>query len=250
MEVIDTNAWFGRGMLGPLPGSPDEVVDAARAVGIDRVCLTPLDAIWYHNPHLGNDELYRIADRRAAVLPVPLLDPTIASWADELALAVTRQAAMVKLAPAYSGYEPAAAEPLLAAAEAAVMPVVVQVRVEDPRYHHPRARVPDADVAAIARLAGRRPRLRLVLGGASTAALLAVAHELRDLAGLFADLSQADGLDAVRRLVDAGLLPKLLFATHAPLFAPLAGLARVLPELDDVSAAAVLGGNARRLLRL
>jgi predicted TIM-barrel fold metal-dependent hydrolase len=72
---------------------------------------------------------------------------------------------------------------------------------------------------------------------------------LRALPHFYADVSQADGLDAVRLLVEEGLGDKLLFGSHAPFFIPQAALARVVIDLSDADAAAVLGGNAARALR-
>ena len=47
---------------------------------------------------------------------------------------------------------------------------------------------------------------------------------------------------------DAGAGRRLLWASHAPLFMPRAAVARVLADLDDTEAWALLHGNARDLL--
>ena len=65
---------------------------------------------------------------------------------------------------------------------------------------------------------------------------------------IYAETSQMDGVDSLALMVDAGLSSRLLFATHAPLFMPLAGIARILLDLNEADATALLGGNARRLL--
>jgi predicted TIM-barrel fold metal-dependent hydrolase len=250
MLIIDINAWTGSGSTYRVPGSVDQVLDALTQIGVSRACLTPLEAVWLHNPHLANDDLFSAAHTRPQMLAVPLLDPTVPTWGEQLARAVGERAVMVKLVPAYSRYDMTAAGPLLDALREMGLAVIVQVRVEDPRHHHPLAQVPDFPAEDIACMARQRPGLRVVIGGAPTGSILALRDQLVELPDLYADLSQADGTDAVRRMVDAGLLRKLLFGTHAPMFEPLAGLARVLPELDDASAAAILGDNAARLLGL
>src|SRR5436853_283644 len=83
-----------------------------------------------------------------------------------------------------------------------------------------------------------------ILGGARTGEIRALRERLREMPHFYADVSQADGLDAVRLLVDESLGDKLLFGSHAPLFMPHAALARVVTDLTDTDAAAILGGNA------
>ena len=100
----------------------------------------------------------------------------------------------------------------------------------------------------MADLARRNPRVAVVIGGATWSAILALAPQILALERLYADVSQADGMDSLLRMVEAGLTPRLLFGTHAPFFVPLAGLARVVLDLEAPEAEAVLGGNARRLL--
>ncbi len=248
MEIVDVNAWTGHWGTYTVPGTVDAVRRQLLDVGVTRICLAPLEAVWAHNPHHRNTTVYQAAARFADITPVPVLDPTIASWPEELHRARQAGVRLVKLVPAYSRYDLGTAEPLLDALEEACLTVLVQLRLEDPRCHHPMACVEDFPAADVARMAQRRPRLTVIIGGATTANLVALKAPLRDLPSLYADISQADGMDAVRRLVDAGLHTRLLFGTHAPLFEPLAGLARVLPELDDQTAAAVLGRNASAVL--
>ena len=98
--------------------------------------------------------------------------------------------------------------------------------------------------------AERRPDLKLVMGGASAAALRDFATHVRDLPGLYVDTSQVDGVDGVKTLVDAGLEDKLLFGSHAPVFMPAAAFARVLNDLPDDGSMAIMEDNAAGLLRV
>ena len=55
-------------------------------------------------------------------------------------------------------------------------------------------------------------------------------------------------MDSLKVFVDEGLTHKLLFGSHAPLFIPFSALARVVNDLNDDDARAILGGNAERIL--
>ena len=81
------------------------------------------------------------------------------------------------------------------------------------------------------------------------AAIQEARTEIAKLPNLFAETSQLDGVGSIESLVEAGLTPKILFGTHSPFFIPLAGLARVLNDLEDGTAYNILGGNAQKLLK-
>jgi predicted TIM-barrel fold metal-dependent hydrolase len=247
--VTDINAFAGHWPFLPVRGDLEAVRESLRAVGVDQICVSPLEAAWCRNPHLSNTALYRAAEAFADVWPLPVLDPTVATWRDELARAMgAPQVRLVRLLPTYSPYSLAQGNELLGALREAGLAALVQTRLEDPRSQHPLAAVPDLPAAEVAEAAARHLGLTMILGGARTAEIRALRDRLRDLPHFYADVSQADGLDAVRLLVDEGLGDKLLFGSHAPLFIPHAALSRVFTDLDDETAAAILGGNAGRAL--
>ena len=248
MEIVDVCAWTGHWGSLRLPGAADRVVASLEEVGVESVLLSPLDAAFAHNPHLANADVYEAAERFPAVRPVPVLDPGLATWREELTLAAERGAPAVRWLPAYGGYDLRESDECAAAVGEAGLILFVQTRLEDPRRQHPGALVHDVDPAEVAALAGRNPRVPVVIGGAAWKAVLDLGPEILALERLYADVSQADGMDSLVRMVAAGLTPRLLFGTHAPFFVPLAGLARVVLDLEAPEAKAVLGGNARRLL--
>ena len=110
--------------------------------------------------------------------------------------------------------------------------------------------VPDVPAGDVVEAAKRHAGLKLVMGGASAAALREFAAQVRDLPGLYADTSQVDGVDSVKKLVDAGIAGKLIFGSHAPVFMPAAALARVINDLPDGTAGGILKDNATGLLGL
>lgn len=248
--IIDVNAW-----AGPWPALVNVPYDAAsvrtslRAYGVERIFMAPLAAAWSANPHLCNSVVYEAASEFADISPVPVIDPTLPTWGEELEKAVRHDAVrMIKLLPGYGGYGLAAADELFEEAARANLVAMVQIRIDDPRRHHPMAMVPDVPAGDVVEAAKRHPNLKLVVGGASAAALREFAAQIRDLPGLYADTSQVDGVDGVKMLVDAGIGGKVLFGSHAPVFMPAASIARVLIDLHDDTAVGILMDNASGLL--
>jgi len=247
--IVDMNCWTGHWGTHPLRGEAEAVRDSLKQIGVDRLCLSPLDGVWAQNPHLANQAVYDAAERWDDVYPVPLLDPTVATWQEELWRA--RDCSRVQLVtwlPSYSQYDLCAADEWAEAIAEAGLGLIVQTRLEDTRRQHAGAVIPDVDPGEVAELARRHPDLTVIIGGAVWTAIRELAEVLLGLPNLYADVSQADGTDTMRILVEAGLTERLLFGTHAPFFVPLAGIARVITDVDDQTAAAILGGNATELL--
>ena len=250
--IIDVNAWTGPWpALVNVPHDAVSVRASLRAYGVERIFLAPLAAAWSANPHLCNPVVYEAANEYDDISPVPVIDPSLPTWREELEKAAGHRAVrMIKLLPGYGGYDLAAADELFEKAGRANLAAMVQIRIDDPRRHHPLAMVPDLPAGDVVEAAKRHPNLKLVIGGASAATLRECAAHIRDLPGLYADTSQVDGVDGVKILVDAGIGSKILFGSHAPVFMPAAAIARVLNDLSDDVAMLIRSGNSRGLLGL
>jgi len=248
--IVDVAAFTGAWPTHPVKGRLDELVDSLRQVGVDHVFCSPLDAVWCRNPHLYNGPLYRACEGRQDLLPVPILDPTVATWKSELVEAVDGGARAIRVLPNYHGYGLDAVDAFWEAVAETPLVTIVQTLMVDPRRQHPLAAVDDVAAMEVADLSGKRPNLKLVIGGPRTAAIRSLKAELKDQPNLYADVSQADGLDALRVLVEDGLDRSLLFGSHAPLFIPHAAVSRVITDIDDASAEKILGLNARKLFNV
>ena len=248
--IIDVNAWTGPWpALVNVPHDVASVRASLRNLGVERIFMAPLAAAWSANPHLSNSEVYEAAEKYDEVSPVPVIDPTIPTWPEELEKAAEHHAVrMIKLLPGYGGYDLAVTDDLLEEAHRASLVVMIQVRIDDPRRHHPLAMVPDVSARDVVEAAKHHPELKLVIGGASATVLSDFKEELRELPGFHADTSQVDGMDSVKMLVDKGLGGKLLFGSHAPVFMPAAAVARVVNDLSDDAAIALLEDNAAKLM--
>ena len=250
--IIDVNAWTGPWpALVNVPFDVASVRSSLRAYGVKRIFMAPLAAAWSANPHLCNQVVYEAADEHDDISPVPVIDPTLPTWPEELEKATGHRAVrLIKLLPGYGGYGLAAVDELFDEASRSDLAVSVQIRIDDPRRHHPLATVPDVSARDVVEAAERHPTAKLVIGGASAAVLKDLAAQVRDQSVLYADTSQVDGVNSLRRLVDAGLGGKLLFGSHAPVFMPSAAVARIVNDLTDDEAGGILSGDSGRMLGL
>jgi len=249
--IIDLNAFTGTWPFHPVAGDIKTVRNSLKAYGVDRIFVSPLKAAWCRNPHRFNKQLYQTVETLDDVWPVPVLDPTVATWQNELDRAVEQsKVLLVRLLPAYSPYELPKADNLMEALIDNGLGVIVQTRMEDPRRQHPLAQIPDVPAAEVADAAERHPDLTVIIGGPRIGEIRQLKDRLLSLPNLYADVSQAEGINAMREMTEDGLTEKLVFGSHAPMFIPYSALSRVLTDLDNETAAAILGGNAARIMGL
>jgi uncharacterized protein len=248
--IIDLNSFIGTWPSHPVKGDPKDVWPSLRDVGVTRIFVSHLASVWCRNPHVYNRVLVEASDAFDDVYPVPVLDPTVADWQRELKCACAHEKVqMVRLLPNYGGYVLTQVRDFLQAIQDAHLPVMVQTCLEDARRHHPLAVVPSLAASVVVDMAEQFPELRVVIGGAKAAELRNLAERILALPHVYADTAQVDGLDAIKVLVDQGLGDRLVFGSHAPLFMPHAALGRVVTDVTDEVAGAILGGNALRLLK-
>jgi predicted TIM-barrel fold metal-dependent hydrolase len=248
MTWVDCTAFCGPYPRRPIGLEPAALWARLAPFGLGRTYASRLEALWFENAHDANRLAERLSDRPSEVILTPVVDPSLATWREELdRLAALGQLKVVRLHPNYHGYSLADVDPFLAelAKRRAVAQVVV--RVDDPRRQHRLARVPDVPPGSVRAAAAKHPTLKVLLSGALTPALTALAKDLPAAGNLWADTSQADGVDAVASLMRTAWRDRLVFGTHAPLLIPEAAFARVVLDLDDATADPVLGGNAAAL---
>src|SRR2546425_10271024 len=114
--IIDVNAFAGHWPFSPVRGDLPALRESLAALGVERICVSPLEAAWCRNPHLSNTALYQSAAAFADIWPVPVLDPTVATWRAELARAAAQpRVRLGRLLPSYSPYPPTQADALLRA---------------------------------------------------------------------------------------------------------------------------------------
>jgi uncharacterized protein len=247
--IIDVLAHAGPWNRRPVGQGAAGLLTLLRPYQVSTVYAGRTEALWFENPHDAN-RLLDGTQTSPDIVDVPVLDPSIATWRDELEQLVRLKPRlpMVRLLPGYGGYTLDLANPLLDQLARRKIVAQVIVQMDDPRRQHRLAQVPDVPAAAVLDASARHPGLQVLLSGASGPSLLSLASRLPKSNNLWADTAHADGLGTIPSLVGSPWRERLVFGSHAPLFIPYLGVARVLLDLDDPTAELLFRTNAGTLL--
>ncbi len=243
VKVIDVNTRFGL-RLNPDPRYAPE----ALAAELDRhrvaCALACSNQGVEYGYGAGNSETLAAARRHPALLPAAIINPRDTfGWRAEVDRCLAAGVRAFRFFPRAQGWTPDAA-----------------AFVDILRYLKRRRAVPmvaisegggEWSTAAAAARAAAGLGLPVVLTETYYTNQPEVIALMRRHRNLYADTSFLATVDAVRCMVDAVGARRLLYGSHAPWHAMQKALNQVLDA--DISAAdkrAILGGNARRLLRL
>ncbi len=249
MNIFDVSCFYGPWPAYPIKGGIAEVAAALQAHGITAGFISPLAAVWCRNQQAFNRELLEVTRPYPFLAPVPVLDPTLPTWPDEAeCMLCDPRVRAFRVFINYTRFNAVRRDSLdefLDYFDRTGRPLIVQRRMEDPRYNHHRAVIADTDIGLVVNSARRFQNLKLILGGVSAA--IAPAPVLEH-PGIYLDTSQMDGMRCIREKINVGLLPRLLFGSHIPLFETCSAFGRVLHDVDDAEAKLIFNGNAARVL--
>ncbi len=249
MTTFDANTWTGRWPFSFADThTPRSLAAHLARHGIARALVSPLDAVFAPAPQPANRELLAATRGRRGLVPVPVINPALAGWREDLAaVAADPRVRAVRLLPNYHDYQLGApcVDELLAALAKRRLRSVVQVQLIDHRheYHAMTLKpVPAADLAALL----QRHRRPVLASGLMRPDLLQLAPKFPHL---LADLSFAEWHDTMEHLRAKVSVRQLAFASHTPLLITAAARAKLdTSTLRAAERAQIAAGNLRRFL--
>ena len=250
MTYFDATSWVGRWPFSFSDAHTPRTLAAHLARhGIRRALVSPLDAVFAPAPQPANRALLAATRGIRALVPVPVINPALAGWREDLTeVATDSRVRAVRLLPNYHDYklDTPAVDELLRALGRRGLRLIVQMQVIDHRheYHAMTIKpVPAADLAALL----KRHRTRPVLAsGLMRPDLLQLAPKHPNL---LADLSFAEWHDTMEHLLAKVPARQLAFASHTPLLITAAARAKLdTSTLRATQRTAIAATNLTRFL--
>lgn len=251
--LIDVNAH-----LGPWPFSllteraAPQFAAHLRAHGIGRALVSHLGAVFQPDPMPANRELFAATRRVPALVAVPILNPTLATWREQLdaCATATPQLRAVKILPNYHNYSVASPQldAFVAELHARKLRLVIGTRLEDERHRYFALRIKSVPVPALAKFLRRHPQLHPLLLGLGLPELRALAKECENFS---TDLAFIEWQNSVATLVKEFPVSRVMFGSQTPFFVTAASVAKLTAaKLPAKTRAALSHANAERFFSL
>jgi predicted TIM-barrel fold metal-dependent hydrolase len=252
--VADVNVWLGHWPFQRFRMESAAVLSRhLEAEGIGRALVSAPEAAFLPDCAEANAMLERRLKGSAKLLPVPVVNPALENWREVLRRGLDARAPAVRLLPGYHCYAIDDARSLTLLEEVArdgSRAVLVQMRMDDERAHHPLCKIPPVDCAALIQVARRLPGLSIVALCGYFAEAVRLLAETRNVS---VDLAYVERLGTVASLLEASSSAhraeeRILFGSHTPfLYTRAAALKLEAADVTPAVRQAIASANARRL---
>jgi predicted TIM-barrel fold metal-dependent hydrolase len=247
--LFDVNAFWGHWPFSTRPPMAlAEMERRLRRAGVAEACVSPLEAVFAPEPMPANERLFAAVRGRSAWHPVPIVNPALADWREQVRRCVgPARVRALRLLPNYHGcrLNPRKLAPFMSEVAAAGVALVVTVRLVDERQEYHALNMKGVALAELAEFANAFGSRRLLLTGLYREEI----RRLAELTGHFAtDLSFAEGLRTVEAVREFLPVNRILFGSAFPLFSVDAQAPKVTcSSLRVADRIRVASGNARQI---
>jgi predicted TIM-barrel fold metal-dependent hydrolase len=215
-ELIDTSVFCGYWPFRALRyRSAPALKEHLQKNGVTQAWVSATEAILYPDPMEANEPLFQEIRGDAFFLPVAILNPTLASWRDDVKTCIEKWGCrMFKLLPNYHQYELMAPEvdEFVQFAIENKTPICVQLFMMDMRAQHPLLIVQGVPAGSVATIAKRYPDVRFLLCGAMSGA----AGPISDVPNIWMETSLVESDQALKNVADRMDPKRLVFGSHSP----------------------------------
>ena len=250
--LIDTNVNLGAWPFSLIPEYTGPQLAAHLAEnGIRRALVSHLAAVFLPDPMPANRKLFAAVRRTPALLPVPILNPALRPWREQLAECLAAgPIRAVKILPNYHNYtlKSRHLDDFMATLAAARLKLILNVRLEDERHKYFALRMKGVPVAAIGEFLKRFPSHHVLLAGIYKPEVEKLAA---DHANFSADLSFCEWINTIEAMLKKIPARRLLLGTCTPLLSTRGEVDKLVRANIPASAKALIGaGNAQRFFSL
>lgn len=238
MTRFDASAWVGMWpFTASAPVSLADLAESLASVGISGAAVSPIHAVLAPEPMSANIALIEEAVAIGPAFDVrvaPIINPSLPGWERDLAEVLEvggESIGAIRIVPNYHGYAVDGEESraIGRAVVSAGLGLCIQLRMLDERAHHPLMVVPGTPIDGVARLADAVPDLRILACGIYNAELPGIAA-VGNVSAELSSVESGDVLATALRIVPA---ERLMLGTHAPIYYPAAGVAKVATSAED-----------------
>lgn len=250
--LIDTNVNLGSWPFTPIADrTGSELATHLAASGIRRALVSHLGAVFQPEPMVTNRKLFAAVGRTPALLPVPVINPALANWREQLA--ECRAAAIlraVKIFPNYHNYSLSSRrlDPFFDALDEASLKLIVNVRLEDERHKYFALKIKGVPVSQMAAFLRQHPQRHVLFTGIYKPEVEKLAPDHVNFSADIAFCELTNTLELMLKNISA---LRLMLGTCTPLLSTYGEVGKLTDARIPASAKKLIGSeNARRFFSL
>lgn len=250
MKIIDLNGYFGHWPHWPIKTTTVEtLVQLLDRHHIDQMALISTKGVFLNSKDGLQHTLETVAQKPQRLVGFATVSPMDGEAACSLIQEAVRQGIKgLRLLPQHHQYRldnDPYLEAILSLAQEIGLPVLIPVRLI---LHWG---LPQLDVRELDGIAGRFPRLKLIIGGVNYGELRDALSVLRKHEQIGFETSCFQVCEGIEKLVKAIGSERIYFGSGLPLMYPAPGLAKIEhAQIGDLEKEKIFGLNAARLLSL
>lgn len=248
MTYFDASTWIGKWPFSFAETHTARTLAAhLRRHRLRRALVSPIDAVFAPEPGPANLHLLRASRELVGLEPVPVINPALANWKQQLEQVGTdTRVRAVRLLPTYHHYNlgSRAVDELMDALALRHWKAIIQVRLIDERHEFHAMNLRALPPTQMETFVSRHAKTPILASGLLRNEMLPL---MKRHASLVADLSYAEWHDTVTDLLSRIPLRQLVFASHTPFLITAAARAKL--ETSTASKSAQRGIAAENLER-
>ncbi len=248
--MIDVNVSFGQWPFQRFSiKTIGELVAHLKSEGIEQAMVSHLGCVFFADPDAYNRDLLRACRRHPEIHPVPVVNPHLNGWRDNLDVYLENDAVKaVKVIPSFHNYR-LYSKPvfeLIEVLNARGVQFMIQMRYEDERDRYFALNVYGPKVAQVVRLANRFPSTRMFC-------LNAYLPEARELGkatdNIAVDTAFAEWIRMMELLLEDMPAERIFLGTHTPLLVTRASVMKITRSVvSDAIKRRITHSNADQIL--
>jgi predicted TIM-barrel fold metal-dependent hydrolase len=251
MNTFDANTWIGRWPFAFCDAHTARSLKTHLAKhGIAHALVSPFDAVFAPEPGPANRMLLATTRGVKGLEPVPVINPALANWFDEVAICASdERVRAVKVLPNYHNFSLSAdcVDELIEELQVRGLKLIVQMQLVDQRHEYHAMNLKPVPTDELAALLKRHRGFSVMASGLMRPDLLKLAPRFSNLV---CDLTFAEWHDTMEHLLAKVSVKQLVFASHTPMLITAAACAKVeASQLSKTQQAAVAAGNLEKFLR-
>lgn len=252
--IIDVNAFLGEWPFRNLRGEVNTLLRLMAKCGVDIALVSSLNAVFYKDCEEANMWLWHDLQKTRGLAGICTINPSFPDSLEHLDECIDEMGMVgVKIHPNYHGYslENDTVSQFFKECSKKNVPVIIPLRIQDERSHHPSSKVPPIPAAQAVSVAKKNPSLKIIICNARSNEISGILTKADSLNNLYITFSWVQSLNFIEKAVRKVGCNRMLWGSNFPLNYMEPMLRQITESnIGDREKEKILAENARKIFQM